>query len=403
MMLRMKSLPRMRMKKSLILRVCFAGVVALASGCGGGATTGPTPTGGDAGGESAVQKPRGVKPGVTSGASASKQQVALASSATVAPAGAKFTILCAEFAGPTHVQLAREAKDRLTRTTGRSDFHVLYEQSASRLYLGFYKERDASADPAEAARMTRDVDTLREMKNALGERMFRSIVRVPLPVADPDAPPEYDLTKLDIDKAPDDPTRRYWSIAIAAYTADGDPSGPDIGKTRKQLAVESVIEARRMGYEAYFYHGENISTVCIGAWPRAALAEQEMAGAQSRGDNNQALVVSGMALPQTLVDSIENSGRDVKVFQPKVDVQDASLLQSWQKFPTYAVNGQEQINMISDPNTGKRSPVSQPTFLFVIPRQQPSVLTGSTPTADEPPMMLNPMSPSGGGLRSVPR
>jgi len=199
MMLRMKSLPRMRMKKSLILRVCFAGVVALASGCGGGATTGPTPTGGDAGGESAVQKSRAVTSGVTSGASASKQQVALASSATVAPAGAKFTILCAEFAGPTHVQLAREAKDRLTRTTGRSDFHVLYEQSASRLYLGFYKERDASADPAEAARMTRDVDTLREMKNALGERMFRSFERVPLPVADPDAPPEYDLTKLDID------------------------------------------------------------------------------------------------------------------------------------------------------------------------------------------------------------
>ena len=53
-----------------------------------------------------------------------------------------------------------------------------------------------------------------------------------------------------------------WSVQIAAYEGSTQ---------RKKFAVDAVRDARAEGVPAYYYHGPSISSVCVGAWPRAAV------------------------------------------------------------------------------------------------------------------------------------
>src|SRR5690348_14313149 len=43
------------------------------------------------------------------------------------PAGARFTIFVARYAGPGHEQTARLAKDRLMQTIARRDIHIIHK------------------------------------------------------------------------------------------------------------------------------------------------------------------------------------------------------------------------------------------------------------------------------------
>ena len=374
------------------------------AGCGGDGTSPatPMPPSPNAPTRTTLAPPSGSTVSTVSQTSAATPSMV----APIAPVDAKYTIICTRFTGPGHVQQAKLAKDNLVRATGRKEFYLLHEDEQSTLYFGYYSQIDRELNPAEAERAEKDMQFLRSLTDASGQKIFPGCLKEALPVADPNGPPEFDLTKIDADKAPDDPTRRYWSIAIAAYTVDAEGSGEDFGKNRKQLALESVLAARKMGIEAYYYNGENVSTVCIGAWPRAAIREQESNEAKSNADTGQDLVVSAAPLPANLTQQLENSGRNIKVFQPKIVVDDPSLRETWRKFRFYSVNGIEQINRTTDPHTGKVTDERQESFLVQIPEVQPSIVRNEQATdQDAAPTDANPMNPniSGGQLRSLGR
>ena len=318
------------------------------------------------------------------------------------PEGAKYTIVCGRFTGTAHVGEAQDTKDRLIAATGRRDFYLLHDEGQSTLYFGYYKAIEKEVDPVEAKRADDDWKLVRSLTDSTGHRLFGKSIKEPLPVPDPEGPAEYDLTRLDKDKAPNDPARRYWSIAIAAYNVDANPTGPDAGKSRKQLAVETVIEARKQGIEAYYYNGENVSTVCIGAWPRSAIAEQEAAavGSQQNGDSSQDILVSPTPLPKSITDQIESSGKNIKIFQPKVDITDPTIINTFKQFPEYALNGAVQVDRITDPKTGQTTQRPQKSFLVEIPRLQPSLIGASQAPQDDasaPPSIINPLGPGAGG------
>jgi hypothetical protein len=354
-------------------------IVAAVGGCGSGGVspdaTPPAPVVNPPGSPSASPS---VSPGASSNTAPrtpprptptapQASPVASAAKGVIAPKDAKYTIVCATFGGPAHVQQARVSKDNLITSTGRREFYVVHDEAQSTLYYGYYRERERSVDATEAARANKDMDYVRSLATSEGQFLFSKSLLVPLPMPDPVAPPEFDITRLDAERPADDPNRAYWSLAIADYTGDVQIEG----KGRKQLAVESVIEARRQGHQAFYYNGPNTSTVCIGAWPRRAVREQEANSARSSGDNGQEIIVSNAPIPKALTDRIAASGRDPKVLQPKVEIDDPTLDEMMMKrYPDYYLNGVPEVNKYTDPRTGEVKRRPKQSFLFEIPRVQ---------------------------------
>lgn len=326
---------------------------------------------------------------------------------TVIPEGARFSIECARFIGPDHVRQARLAKEQSINSTGKPDFYVFHDSDQSVLYYGYYKERERDRDPAEAKRAADDRAWIESVKNRMGERMFNRVLTVAIPTANPEAPPEWDLTKLNLDKDNNDPSRRFWTVVVAAYTSDvRDETGRPAD--RKKMAIESVRAARAMGIEAYYYHGEAMSQVCVGAWPRSAIREQDSDKAasfdESKANRGEALVVSPAPLPKGFAERLK-ADHDVRVFQPKVDILDPSLARTLQQYDTYAVNSEAQIIQMTDPKTGKVTKRPQPSFLTQIPAVDRSLISGNNVNTDAAPTLFNPLGPSNTteGLRGLPR
>ena len=358
---------------------------------------------------SAVGTPPGVPTSLDAGTNAAPAAKPAASPAIPSvPAGARYTIMCRAF---TNAGEATASKDNLIRATRRKDFYVVHEENQSTIYFGYYREyqRAGATDPKEAARADADLAFLKNLGDTNGQPLFARSLFVPLPAADPEAPAEYDLARLDADKDKNDPTRKYWSIAIAAYTSDAVATGADVGKNRKQLAVESVLAARKMGVEAYYYNGPSISMVCVGAWPRRALRAQMSDSEVKRYDNGDPILLSNVPLPEKLLKEIEGTGKKVNIVQPDVVVEDPTLLETWKQYKYYEVNGKTDVAVTNDPATGQRKEQIKTSFLVEIPMaQSKDLLTAGRNTQAAQPAQApetNPLLPGqgmgGGRLRSV--
>ena len=377
-------------------------------GCGSDGT--PPPSQAKAPSESAIAaaSPRTSAGAITRRDDSSTSAKPAAPEINVIPEG-NFTLMCQSFNGVGHERLARLAKETYTRATGRTGFFVFHDTDHSELLYGGYKSNDARVDPVEAQRAEADLKWLRSIKGPGDRPAFARSLLIPIPTADPAGNPEWNLANVDRDKPVTDPDRRYWSLVIAVYTSDvldrdGRPGD------RKQMAVDAVRQARDMGIPAFYYHGPSISHVCIGAWPRRAIAEQESSQASSKSESaansNESLVVSSVPLPDAMTKDLES--RSMKVVQPRLDIRDADLIATWRRYNEYAVNDVVQVNNVTDPATGEQKKQVQHSYLIEIPEtQKQSVVTGelAAPGSDAPPPnLLNPAGPSTGGqLKGIGR
>jgi hypothetical protein len=236
------------------------------------------------------------------------------------PQGAQFTLHCATFNSPTHIQDAKRTKDYLVRGTGSKDWYVVHSADESDLYFGFYKTFDDRSQTKEYERAQSDRARVSSLVDDNGERIFPQIGFVPINTPDPPAPKEWELSS----------NPGYWTLQIAVYKG-----GPE----RKQDAVDAVKGFREHGVEAYFRQGPSTSEVYIGSWPRNAVAEQQAAAAQG-DDPNEPLLV----LPDSLAGAANGNfytpdGRKMKVIVPKLEVLDPSLKKAAADYPYYYVNG----------------------------------------------------------------
>jgi hypothetical protein len=177
---------------------------------------------------------------------------------------------------------------------------------------------------------------------------------VPLNAPDPAAPPEWNLAN----------SKGFWTIQIAAYK-----DSPD----RKQAAVEAVKEARQQGIEAYFYHGETVSSVCVGAWPKEAIKAQD-SDAASAGNPNESVMVSSVPIPEQYTkDMRDENGNRIRYMEAKLEIVDPSMQAVKVKFPYHAVNGMLTPRKAKDKN-GKDTIAYDPSIVVMVPKAAPSEL-----------------------------
>lgn len=255
----------------------------------------------------------------------------------VPPKGAQYTIFCARIEGDAHVERSNRLKNDLIQKSGLRDWYVLHDDRQSLLYHGYYRTFNDTADRREMERAQSDLKRVKAM-SVDGYRMFPSALFVDLDAPDPVAPPEWNLLNA----------RGSWSLQIAAYKDS---------PLRKEAAVEAVREARKQGIEAYFYHGDTVSSVCLGAWPEEAVSVRE-AGMENANSTDPFLVT-----PAGLPDEVVRDVRDVKVLREEVQILDPTLLATMRQYPHHAVNGEQIGRMVN----GKQ--VFDPSLLIKIPER----------------------------------
>jgi hypothetical protein len=289
------------------------------------------------------------------------------------PPGARWTIYCTTLTGPNHVARAKQLKEALLASSGMTDWYVIHSDIDSTLYYGFYRTFDPRDpnDPKEGMRAQADRQQIDAMVDNSGERPFRNSIFMALDAPDPDAPPEWDLARVRRPEwDPEDPDKPFWSVQIAAYK-----DSPE----RKQYAVDVVRAAREQGIEAYYYHGETASIVCIGLWPRKAVRAQE----SDRGEtaaSDQPLMVLPFQLPEYMPDDVrDESGKRVKLMAPKTEILDPTLNATLKRYPEHAINGMVNVRTKRDPRTGEVKRVPDPSFLVILPMPKSSLTVDAVP------------------------
>jgi hypothetical protein len=311
----------------------------------------------------AMQPPEGSKLTSTDAASPAKPAVS-ANGAPIPPVDARLTLYCFPVTGINHVQQARTLKDQLVAQTGMKDFYIVHGETDSVLYYGYYKDFIGDANPREKARADADRIKIATFRDRVGNQPFHGATFVSIDTPDPEGPPEWNLANT--------PADRMWSWQIAAYVDSFQ---------RKQYAVDAVREARKQGIEAYYYHGENTSSVCIGAFPAEALKAQD-SNVQNRAENSDApLVVLPTPLPAGVNRDlyINQDGRRVRanVVVPRAEPQDPKLIEAMRTYPLHLINGEEIIRISKDPRTGRETRKPEEAFLVRIKHEKDAGLAGS--------------------------
>ena len=310
----------------------------------------------------------------------------------VPPEGANWTLWVRAFSGPAHIEQSKLIKDQLAQTTGMKDWYLIHSDNDSILYYGYYRAvDDPKHEPADTRRAKADHAKLMGMKDPSGAPVFRGTLFVNVNAPDPDAPPEWDLYRVDALKVDGDPTRAYWSILVASYSGSAD---------RKRLAVESVREARKVGVPAFYHHGETVSDVFIGTWPRSAVKEQIVAEAAAAAhDENTRLMVSNVPLPDAWTQNVrDRENKPVSVLQPKLEIADPSMQETLARYPAFALNGEED-RRVEKTADGRNVVRVVPSAVVLIPRDaaaQGSLIT--TQTRDDP-TNIRLLAPPGRGVR----
>jgi hypothetical protein len=297
---------------------------------------------------------------------AQEAQSARESDAMPPPQDAQWTLYCQSFNGPDHVDRARAVKAAMIRATGMREWYIVHGDAQSTLYYGYYRSVSDPADAAETARAKADHQRVEAIRAPTGDKLFARSLFVQLASPDPDAPPEWDLARVARKYTFDAADRPFWSIQIAAFKDHPD---------RKKAAVEMVRDARKVGEEAYFYHGETVSSVCIGAYPRDVV-EYDLdkdARPQSKGQTispEQPILVEDGTLPPITGPVRDREGRTVRTFTTRLNVVDPRVLAKMKQFPEHYVNGFTTVYKGGD---GKQS--VQPSFLVQIPHPGDGVVT----------------------------
>lgn len=338
-----------------------AGVVAggLVGGCG---ETANKP------GDAAVNWGGASTPAVVNASGTATARPAAGEAPPTPPKDARYTISCKVFNGPASADEAKLYRDNLLRTTPLRKWYVLLDADHSTLYYGFYRTFDShsAADADEARRAHEEMDSVRLLATSDGYHPFSTALWVPIDSPDPAANPAWDLTK----------SKGYWSLEIGVFK-----NVPN----RKELAVSCVNEARAHGIEAYYYHGETASSVCIGAWPKESVLESTVAS-QNIDPTHTVLVLPG----QVPTEYEKELNGNVTVASEKVEIEDPTVSQAMRDYPQHAFNS--WVSQRTDPQTGKAKP--DPSFLVVIPHTD-------TITADGETKAVAPAKPTGPADRTV--
>jgi hypothetical protein len=297
---------------------------------------------------------------IVSGPAAPSQGTSVAPQSPVAeniPAGARFTLFCARIEGAGNIERAIALKKQLVAQTGMIDWHMQHTADGTLLYHGYYRsidinDRDLSLQ-ADAQRAERDRTTVENFRDPSGNRVFARAIFTPIEQPDPDAPPEWNLKNVE--------AKWFWTVQESAYT---DPS------VRKQQAVLRVKDIRAAGLEAFYFHGEGVSSVCVGLWPQNAVENADVGKAKvpdaKENERDYKLVVDTIGLPADKLRQIAGDQGNVGIARAVKTIKDATLIQTTRDFPHFT---NYEPDMVRVERNGKFEFVPRPGMVVQIPRQ----------------------------------
>jgi hypothetical protein len=274
------------------------------------------------------------------------------------PKDAMWTFNCRSFTGPYRVQLAKQALEGVKQLTGWKGWYIIHleQEEESTLFFGYYRTcplRDVEGgDPKEAEQAREDLRNIRALRDTDGNAVFPFVYPTEIPRPGSEGPPEYDLRNT--------PADRYWSLLVAEYRDNPE---------RKKAAVDAVKILRKDNTEAYYLHGPTTSGVCVGAWPRSAIKEQESDVAVDRSDPNTIVKVYNFPLPKNAItDYYDMDGKHYRIFAPKVEILNASMQLAVDRNPYFAINGLVYSKRVRDRNK-KEQVIPDPSLLLIIPHK----------------------------------
>ena len=260
----------------------------------------------------------------------------------IPPSNAQWTISCDTLEGPGHVAQAEIEKQRLIQVSHMPDWYAIHTETRSEIYYGYY---GALNDPKEKRRQEGDRARISGLLDRLGNPMVRGVVVTPVSMPDPATPSDWNLLNT--------PRDAYWTIEFATFV-----DGPDLRAAgvfdRKRAAVAMVRHYREelKMTNVYYYHGSTVSSVCVGAWKREAMAEQgtrtdakgQMRDDASTQSPDQPLLVIPDIVPANMPSRVlePGTGKSMAVQALKRDVVDPDMKAMMVKFHDHSVNGQMQ-------------------------------------------------------------
>lgn len=288
------------------------------------------------------------------------------------PADARWSLYCASVSGPDRFARIAQLKAKLIETSGMKDWYIVHNEQDSTLFYGFYSAIEKTERASVKAHAERK--RIQELKNEQGDPLFPTCFFTPIVQPDPPAPAEWKLTNA--------PPKSFWSLEIAAFKDN---------VLRKQAAVELVKQLRAKGVEAYFYHGESISSVCVGAWPMDAVEKNDdFAGRTVSPDDD--VLVSPIPLPERfnkLRDIESKDGHKIRTFVPRLEIADPSLKAAMAEYPKHMVN-YEFFETKTRTADGTIKMVPSPSLLVKIPGAEDAQLNGGARDRDDgTPGLLN--------------
>jgi hypothetical protein len=324
-------------------------LLTLAPGCGSGGSSGAGTSSGA--GRSQVAPGGAGEPGQNLQASVE------------APSQATVTIFCRDFTGVNHATTAERVRQQVQEISGLKDFYLVRSESRTVLYHGFYATLDPTVDRREAERARADRRRIEELVDArTNAKLFPGSIFEPLQRPDPPAPAEWDLHNA----------KGYWTLLVATYAGHAQS---------KQAAVDSVREARKQGFEAYYLHKEAQSHVCIGTWPASAVKRGTSMFEQNR-EKEQRGQVNPYAPPIKVLSvgpmdpywkQLRDQGWPLELYEVRAEIVDPSLNEMYAKLG-YSVNGDylaseypllleipPTINRAAAPDLEAARPTSQPS------------------------------------------
>lgn len=292
--------------------------------------------------------------------------------APISIAKAQWTISCDTIDGPAHVTEANIRKQQLIAASHMPDWYAIHTETKSEIYYGHYG--NSKDEPAEKRRQEADRARILALLDRLGNPMVRGAVLTPVSMPDPTTPNDWNLLNT--------PREAYWTIEFATFSADNSDH-----LDRKQAAVEMVRYYREQEHrtDIYYFHGPTVSSVCVGAWKREAMAEQGTRTdnkGQLRDDANtqsadmSLLVIAGLAPANTPSRSVDPStGKPMMIQGLKRDVVDPDMKKAMVEFHDIVVNGRKQYQD-SAGQSGQTEAVA--SSIVQIPHDQ-----APTPVTDE--------------------
>lgn len=175
------------------------------------------------------------------------------------PTGAKaddasWTIVIAAYRGPDRERRAASDLNLVRVQAALADAYVDDRGEATVIAYGRY-------DDPEDRRAQADLDRIRNF-DYQGSRPFSGAILSPPSAAKLGSAPQYDLRNVKSRIG----NWVIYSLQIGAYgRIDRAPNAKEIAEFRK-AAEQAVIQLRREGEEAFYYHGPTMSSVLVGAW-----------------------------------------------------------------------------------------------------------------------------------------